>query len=234
MSKHDLQKEKLDDIGRKLLAAGRITNDELERIVHAPRLFEAVKARIKAEQKPPPKGKVNFFVWNFQTASGAFAILIVLFAVAAGIVSKTRNAPPTVENIHQTEVPLTAGPTENPPPVPVEMIRTKAPSIKKPAAAQKIDFKVQSANAPEKVKKPVLPKTEPSSKKDLKVVFYPLEVAGSWEAAGEDLRVVRAELSRAELFALGVNLPVENESARVKTDLLVGADGVARAIRLVE
>ncbi len=29
------------------------------------------------------------------------------------------------------------------------------------------------------------------------------------------------------------NLPIENESEKIKTDLLVGADGVARAIRLV-
>ena len=63
--------------------------------------------------------------------------------------------------------------------------------------------------------------------------FYALTAAGNPSENGEELRVVRAELSRSSLFALGVNMPIENESEKIKTDLLVGADGVARAIRLV-
>jgi hypothetical protein len=65
-------------------------------------------------------------------------------------------------------------------------------------------------------------------------VFYSLAVGRNWEESGEDLQIVRAEISRSELFALGINLSVENESAKVKTDLLVGADGLARAFRFVE
>ena len=47
-------------------------------------------------------------------------------------------------------------------------------------------------------------------------------------------RVIRVEVSRATLFAMGINVPLENESPTVKADLLVGPDGVTRAIRLVE
>ncbi len=64
--------------------------------------------------------------------------------------------------------------------------------------------------------------------------FYALDYVGSPNETAEDLRIVRAEISRSELFALGVNLPIENESEKIKTDLLVGADGVARGIRFVE
>jgi hypothetical protein len=41
-------------------------------------------------------------------------------------------------------------------------------------------------------------------------------------------------MSRARLLALGVAVQTENEIEKIKTDLLVGSDGVARAIRLVK
>jgi hypothetical protein len=232
MSKHDLQKEELDRIGRRLLEATKLQSVEIEKIVNAPHLFDSVRARIKAEQ---PRRKARFFVWNLQTASGAFAVLIVLLAIAAVIFSGKNNAPQTIAKIGATEIQTTFKQSENPKPAP-EIAKTdeKTPAVKNPVTAQKTDFKEDAPSLPKSVRKPSQTTSAQSHKKDAKAVFYPLAFGGNWEADGEDLQIVRAELSRAELFALGINLPVENESARVKTDLLVGADGVARAIRFVE
>jgi hypothetical protein len=47
-------------------------------------------------------------------------------------------------------------------------------------------------------------------------------------------RVIRVDLPRASLISLGVNIPLENDKQIIKTDLLIGPDGVPRAIRLVE
>jgi hypothetical protein len=233
MSKQDLQKETLDRIGRKLLEAASVRDEEIEKIVAAPHLFDSVRARIKAET--PRRTKPKFFVWNLQTASGTFAVLIVLLAIAAVIFTAKTDAPQIVEN--QTpapEIPTTIKQIENQTPAP-EITKTKTPAVKNPATqAQKTDFKENAPDLPERARKPNQAKSAQSHKKDAKAVFYPLAFGGNWEADGEDLQIVRAELSRAELFALGINLPVENESVRVKTDLLVGADGVARAIRFVE
>ena len=41
-------------------------------------------------------------------------------------------------------------------------------------------------------------------------------------------------MPRSALFAMGVNIPLENDAEVVKADLLVGTDGVTRAIRVVE
>lgn len=46
--------------------------------------------------------------------------------------------------------------------------------------------------------------------------------------------VVRVDMPRSSLFAMGVNVPLENETGSIKADLLVGPDGVTRGIRLVE
>lgn len=62
--------------------------------------------------------------------------------------------------------------------------------------------------------------------------FYPL--AGTRPDEMGEGRIVRVELPRASLVALGANLPPDSGKPVVKTDLLVGQDGVPRAIRIVE
>lgn len=63
--------------------------------------------------------------------------------------------------------------------------------------------------------------------------FIPLTYAGGG-GASEGGMIVRVEVPRATLVALGLPLdPVRGES-RVTADLLVGDDGITRAIRLVQ
>jgi hypothetical protein len=232
MSEKDLQKEKIERAGRRLLGAGRVRSAEIEKIVAAPHLFDSVKARIKAEQSRRKKAESFFPAWNFQTAAGAFAVLIVLLAFAAVIFVKTQNSPQIVGEINKPLIEAPIKQSENP--TMPEITKTNALPSKNQLTARKADFKAETPKPVARTPKISPPKTAQTNKKEPKQVFYPLAFGGTWEANGEDLRIVRAELSRSELFALGVNLPVENESARIKTDLLVGADGVARAIRLVE
>lgn len=233
MSKKDLQNERIDRTARRLLDAVSVTDAEIEKIVAAPRLFDSVKARIRAEQAQTRKAKTFFPVWNFQTAAGAFAVLLVLLAVATAAFFKTKEAPQIVKENNKPEIKAPAPPSENPLPT-AEITKTKATAVRNSADSQKTIFKEDASKPASRERKPNPPKAAQTHKKESKDVFYPLAVAGNWEADGEDLQIVRAELSRSELFALGVNLPVENESARIKTDLLVSSDGVARAIRFVE
>jgi hypothetical protein len=64
--------------------------------------------------------------------------------------------------------------------------------------------------------------------------FMPVTYTGDNGESARGGRVIRVDISRATLFAMGINVPLENESPTVKADLLVGPDGVTRAIRLVE
>lgn len=63
--------------------------------------------------------------------------------------------------------------------------------------------------------------------------FYPVAYSGDIDEAAAGGRVIRVDMDRSSLFALGVNLPLENDGETVKADLLVGRDGVTRAVRLV-
>ncbi len=63
--------------------------------------------------------------------------------------------------------------------------------------------------------------------------FIPLTYLSSTTALQSGV-IVRVEVERATLIAMGLPLNLERAGSRIKADLALGDDGVARAIRLVE
>lgn len=242
MNKRDLQNQKLDRIGRKLLEATKMQSEEIEHIVAAPQLFDSVKARIKAGQNERKSNRFfgiwrNFQVWNWQKSFAVSAALVVLFFVAFGLVLIIESP----QEIEQVDAPQIQMPTESfeieektkffkdsP-----EITFTKRTAVKTRAIKQ-TEVKKENLKNPEPAQKPkFVKKRTPVETKESNREFYALAYGAPIEA-NEDLKIIRAELSRSSVFALGVNIPIENESEKIKTDLLVGADGVARAIRFVD
>jgi hypothetical protein len=222
MSKKDFQNEELDLIARDLLGAARVGNDEIEKIVAAPNLFASVKTRIQKERFAPKPKAIGFPVWNWQTALAILTLAIM--GAAAAIVFKTQNAPQTAEKTVEPHIATPIALPENP-----TQIREEKTIDDR---VQRVDLRTKKTKLPNRIersKKADQPPTETSEGE-----FYALALAGNWETDAENLRIVRTELSRSELFALGVNLPVENDTQKIKTDLLVGANGVPKAIRFVE
>lgn len=239
MSKHDLQSEKLDKIGRSLLKAARVSDEEIENIVAAPELLDSVLCRIKAEKLSHRKPKLFFDDWTILTffnqrkAIGAFAILMVLLISAAVITFKKQDLPQIVEQTIRPGMQPKTHPAEHLLLFP-EIKKAKVSKVKNQANSERTAFKIEKSRLLNRGRKRDLVIAWQGPKKQPPEVFYSLAVGRNWEESGEDLQIVRAEISRSELFALGINLSVENESAKVKTDLLVGADGLARAFRFVE
>lgn len=249
MSKYDLQSEKLDRIERRLLRAARVSDEEIGKIIAAPHLFDAVKTRIRAEEQTRRKSRRFFgewrsvFAWNRQMMAGSLAVFIVLAACALAVIFKKQNSPQIVRQTIKPEIRSQTIPAENPSPIAeikeaetneTGITATKTRAKIEQAALRTETAKKETAKLPNRERKQNLPKQPDSPKTQAQEIFYSLPVAGNWEVTGDDLKIVRAELSKSELFALGVSLPVENDFARVKTDLLVGTNGMAVAIRIVE
>lgn len=245
MDKRNLQNEELDRIGRKLLEAARLRNAEIENAVGSPQLFDAVKARIENERrsrnsKSIVSGWTNFRLWNWQSASVP-ALLLLIVGVTGLIVFNKSASRQQIERAAAPEIRPKAEPVEIQSSATTQFsenlpatVKTKSPVIESPKITKQKAFIGKTL----KTGKSDSGKTKPPKRFQLKQnepagEFYALTVAGNPVEGGEELRIVRAELSPSSLFALGVNLPIENESEKIKTDLLVGADGVARAIRLV-
>jgi len=251
MRNRDLQNEKLDRIGRKLLETARVRNEEIERIVAAPQLFDAVKARIKAEQHQKQSKNFsgdwrNMPIWNWQRFSLATATFAIFAFCIGGLIAVSISrqtieyvaAPEIQSPVAALEIQMLPQFSEDSP----EIVKEDSPEIAKTektvsktqTIAKQANFKSGDVKEQKFARKTNSAKSAPDVQNQRGGEFYALDYVGSPNETAEDLRIVRAEISRSELFALGVNLPIENESEKIKTDLLVGADGVARGIRFVE
>lgn len=221
MKKRSIKNSELDAAAAKLLKAGSLSCEEIDGIVSSPRLFASIRARI-AVGEPKPVSQSKWFAWKPAAAAmAAIAVLIISFgyfgyfngpATAAFITSPK---PPTVFTVTEEtakqdfrdSVAITAP------------FRTGRPTATKAVYRELI-----------KPAKPKRPQSAPKNEGE----FYALNFAGSIEDAMRGGHIVRADLPRSSLFALGVNLPLENDAKFIRTDLLVGTDGVPRAIRFVE
>lgn len=71
-----------------------------------------------------------------------------------------------------------------------------------------------------------------ASAQELTTEFIPLLQEAQYAQAG-DAHLVRVELPRTALASFGLLVNAESPNARVKADVLLGEDGIARAIRFV-
>lgn len=74
--------------------------------------------------------------------------------------------------------------------------------------------------------------TEMASNEEITTDFIPL-MQGGRLTQGEGSHLVRVELPRSALERFGLPVNAEHEGGRVKADVLLGEDGLARAIRFV-
>lgn len=219
MKPRTLTNNDLDSLGRLVVKAGAVSDDEIEKIVSNPRLFDGVLSKIAAE---PVRRAQARSIWKPMIASAAAVVvasvsMIGYLRFANGDAVTAKRILPTVYSVEKAKVPFEPGEPERVPPndkvTPIQAVYVQA--VEKPVERKPRRQPV----------KPVQPR---------EAVFHAIGLTANAEDAVLDGRVVRVEMPRSALFALGVDLPLENSTKAVKADLLVGADGIPRGIRLVE
>lgn len=214
-----------------MLRAAAVSSDEIENIVSSPMLFNSIRNRIEATRPGYEKAglfaRFSLLTWNRAAVAFALAVIFLAGTVAILVVAKrNRNIPandemaghvrpvPTVTNPGPETVgpaPEVSGPRAN-----VTALYKKEPP---PRAQKAVTHRASARNTDA----PVF---------EAEGEFYP--VAGTPGGMPQDGHVVRAEIPRSSLVAMGVDLPIEGSNEKIKTDLLVGSDGVVRGIRIVK
>jgi len=224
MNRHELQPGELDKIGSKLIASTVLSESEIDRIADSPFLYSTVKARIN----PDLRARSNTFGFGRRFALGFGSLFVVIGIAAVGLF------------VFRGENTMTAKRS-----LPVQMVRTEEPvryskseigdmnSVPGVVMSEEKRSSPQIQNAsfskPEDrnyTRRKATPRAQPE------LEFYPLVYTGDPNENTSGGRVLQVEMSRSSLFAMGFNIPIENGAELVKADLLVGQDGVARAIRL--
>ena len=233
MTRQTRKIQELDSRAAALLAAGRLTDEEVERIASGPQMMASVWARIEAEKATgvaePNKAPARPYIFAWPTAFAAAAVLVVAAVSLAVFIRSGKQTPlvsqapeqnyvssPTVAQLPQ------AGPTVN-------FSHIDVPGRDRPHTEQAA-FRPEPRKIVQRVreaKQTSLPPPPP-------LEFYTLPAVQVTADAVKDARIVRVELPRASLVALGANIPLEGDKQLVRADLLVGPDGVPRAIRLAD
>ncbi len=231
MKKQNLQNERLDQIGLRLLDAARLRSDEIDGIASAPHLFDSVKVRIKVERTRREANGLSvswesFWALRWQMVGMAFGVFILLLsgAIVSAIFTKQDSSNVARENETQATAVEVSRQPETTVAIP-GIEKTQQLPIKAPAVQRAV-----SHNGP--------PTKSRTSKRRPEIEelgeFYALTYAGDPEEDDDGGQIIRVELPRSSLYAMGINVPVENETRKIKTDLLIGSDGVMRAVRFVK
>jgi hypothetical protein len=209
----------LDAIGKTLIVSSAVRNADIDDIVARPQLFEEVASRIAASTDvSTPRRTLGV---RLAYVSAALAVAVVAVAATAALL-RTDAVPTTVAVRLPAEQPDARVTRPDSPP-------QDEPVITKVNSAGRVDQRLRPERAVATRTVATRPVTRsPNTDSD----FYAVSYAGGETLAGG--RIVRVDMPRAQAFALGMHVPLENESDTVKADLLVGPDGVTRAVRLVK
>lgn len=216
----------LDAIGATLVRLSIPRTDEIEKLIDNPRLFEMVLNKIESDgrRRSTTKGTIRTVVQLF------YSNPLKLSLGAAIIVGSIFSAP-----LFRTSNPLVAAHELRFP--------DAVPAIARPVSPPKFSYELSPGRASfsdiagseaRHVVKTIYRPPRPSASIESDGEFYELSAGSDPNGTLGDGRIVRVDIKRSSLLALGVNLPLENESETVRADLLVGPDGVTRGFRLVK
>ncbi|HVF30290.1 MAG TPA: hypothetical protein VNA22_04935 [Pyrinomonadaceae bacterium] len=218
-----LENKKLDEIGKVVVKAAAIPNRDIEKIVAGPELFESIRRRIAAGTETPTPRRSRLVIPGVATfASVALLAVIGLAFFKSGNVKPVQQQP--VSSVSKPEVPR---PVDVPKYSESDRVAYLTP-VPQHASVKSDRYSSRPAQRVPREKHPVAHRARYVDD------FYAVSYAGDPHETERGSRIVRVDIPRSTLFAMGINVPLENESATVKADLLVGSDGVTRGIRVVE
>lgn len=224
------QKEKLDTIGRRLIASSALFETEIDKIAGDGDLFTGVLRRIESENKasrPSPSRLLN----RYRVAVGSMAAFV--FVASLGLYALSIQTGNSV-SLDQ------AGPAAKPDAQ--RAANSPQPIVSGFAAGRAIDAETEfrspqpiAQTAVYRQERQSVPSVQRASTRAVPdAEFFPVTYTDDSGESARGGRVIRVDVPRSTLFAMGMNVPLENESPTVKAELLIGPDGVTRAFRIVE
>ena len=214
-----LDKKTLDEMGIALVKADAISAREVEKITANPDLFNSVIARVRSATATPERTRPVYFA---RVLAGSVAGIALAVAAAFGLMV-LRSVPLDVVVEPTRETPKVSKPKVSAKPdniVDAELSRQDTP-----VKTERISSKREAKSIPVK-------RTEAQQIR-YEGDFHALSYAGDPNETERGGRIVRVDVPRSTLFAMGIDVPLENETETIKADLLIGSDGVTRGIRVV-
>ena len=219
MKKKHFKNEEIEQIMHKLLKTGTVQDEIVEKIIASPKLFDSIQNKINAEISETKITRHKYF-WNWQTVISFLGILSVLTAILIfNYFNSRERTVRIVENNSYRE------------------FESQIPKTKNETITHLPSFKQTNSTQPIVLKKPVVHRAKPIQIKQIQPPenkFIPINFAEDLEIAKRDGSIIRVNISRTSLLALGVDLSAEDEKSIIKTEFLISSDGIPKGVRLVK
>jgi hypothetical protein len=222
-------KVKLDAIGKQLIRRASVSEAEIDSLVGRDDLFAGVMKRVTAIETPESI-EVRSFSFRLGAAYASVSLAVAVIATVTiftlmRTTSGPSNPPTSGANVAANQ-PDTVVPQPVSPPQDETQVTNKLTAGGGDRRMIMADSRVYTPAPRRAGSKPIQPMPAVDEGE-----FYPISYAGNEALAGG--RIVRMDLPRAQAFAMGIRVPLENDSETVRADVIVGPDGVPRAVRLV-
>lgn len=230
MKRKNLSNQESAKIGRSLFKSVQQNKTELDEIFDSPALFNSIRREVYQEQSVFSPTRNSLWLIGYGLAS-VLVIGLLLTSALYFVNSLIKVADDSVSGSQSEGIfqPFEEESTSEY--NPQRFIKNKkTKSINRPQMIGKETRK--SPLKPTQIKK-AIPKTKKSSLEN-NSPFYAINGANNFDLQNEGISVVRADFSREELSAMGIEVLNDIGSYRVKAEVLVGDDGQPRAIRILK
>lgn len=230
--------EQLDRILENIVKDSLLNEDEIGEIADSPKLRWSVQSRIRQEKASRAKIRFPFLTWRI----AAFASLI--FIVFAGLISfvnfkqndsvaEIKPVLPIAETLESDAVKIgEEKKTDDLPDFEAEKDLVKG-FHKKHKKTVSTKFAPKRNVSAKKRKNEI--RQEKSAENLAKTGQIKTEfIALSYSPAPESGQILKVKVPRSMMVSLGVAFKIENSSQLVNAEVVMGDDGLARAIRFVQ
>lgn len=226
--------EQLDQILRQIVKDSVLSKDDIDEIAESPNLWWNVQRNIKEAKENRRRGWIPTWL-DWRVAAFASVALVVCFGLilfvnsrGGEILAEVNAVGISVPNTPKVINPEIAQETQT-----VEKEQITETTLKPKTSPKKFVSSKPESNLTASIKPvkrlvnqaKVQPKTE-----EIKTDF----IALNYSPAAESGQIMKVKVPRSMMITLGVTTKVENSTELVNAEVLVGDDGLARAIRFIQ
>jgi len=242
LGQQDAMEKRLDAVGSEVLQALKVSEAEVIAVTDAPDLYARLRARIATQQEQqerpqaatpnqfPPR---RLFGWNNPFGARAlgwsFAAVAVVILLLAALPAQ-RWLPGSPAELASGKRPLKHASAS-----PVPTRGQAEPQTAKPEGELPVPTEKPEPTAPPRRggHRPRVMEAVPTADEEIATNYQPLTYLAE-ASASESEQVVRIRIPRSSLVRFGMPVNPERADELVKADVVVGDDGLARAIRVVQ
>ncbi len=224
--KRELSDEQLDKLMRKFVKDASADDSTIDEVVDSPALWWAVQRRINAEASSTSSPWPPNIIWRWlmigAPAAAALALLIsfIVFRPAGSGVERVQNA------VTPTAAATIANKRVQPSSIPViDPIDSQERIASKISRTTIKDHNAIAKQKPKKIKEPTTDEKASVIKTDF--------IALSYARDPESGQIVRVKVPRSMMVTLGLVASVEKPANLVDAEIILGDDGLTRAIRFI-